>query len=171
MGNFTKAANHLTLEEVEKKIKNTVGFWRVQRWMIIRHALVNPKPAKEIALAIGVAKQTVHNLISAYNRYGPKVVETPGKGQRQRAYLTIEEEKDFLEPFTRKAEAGQITVTCEIKKALEKFLGHRVDESTVYRLLKRHRWRKIVPRSYHPKSRKKEQESFKKTSSKMLKKF
>lgn len=166
MGKVTKAAAHLTGEEIQDKIKTTVGFWRVKRWMIIYQALINPKPAKEIALDMGVSEHTVHCLIAAYNREGEKAVETKGKGQRQKANLTLEEEKEFLKPFFEKAEKGQITTAIEIKKTLEEHLGHSVNESTVYRLLNRHGWRKIAPRPAHPKTNKEEQEIFKKTSSK-----
>jgi hypothetical protein len=36
----------------------------------------------------------------------------------------------------------------------------RVDETTIYRLLKRHEWRKLVPRPFHPKADKEKQELF-----------
>jgi transposase len=164
MGKVTKAANHLTLEEIDERIKTTVGFWRVKRWMVIRHALANPCVAEEIALNTGMAEQSVHNLVAAYNREGEKAVEAKGKGQRQKANLTIEEEKEFLRPFFEKAEKGQIATAEEIHEALEGHLEHSIHQSTVYRLLKRHGWRKIVPRPAHPKTDKEKQEEFKKTS-------
>ena len=82
MGQITRAKEHLTVSEIEQRIKNSKEAWRIRRWMIIRHALVSPQPAAEIALRLGVAKQTVHNIIYLYNRFGPSAVETPGKGQR-----------------------------------------------------------------------------------------
>lgn len=162
MGKVTKAVEHLTVEEIDEKIKTTVGFWRVKRWLVIRHALVNPKTAEEIGLNTGMAEQSVHNLVAAYNRDGEKAVEARGKGQRQKANLTIEEEQGFLKPFFEKAEKGQIATTEEIHEALNQHLGKSVHESTVYRLLNRHGWRKIVPRPAHPKTNKEEQEEFKK---------
>ena len=80
MGNVTKAASYLSEEEIFKKIKETVGFWRVQKWLVIWNAMVDPRPASQIALHTGLAIQTVHNLISNYNRIGPAAIETPGKG-------------------------------------------------------------------------------------------
>jgi len=171
MGKVTKAAEHLTAEEIQGKIKKTVGFWRVKRWMIIYEALVSPKPAKELATNNGASEHTVHELISKYNREGEKAVETKGKGQRQKANLTLEEEREFLKPFFEKAEKGQIATTAEIHEALNQHLGKTVHESSVYRLLNRHDWRKIVPRPAHPKTDKEKQEEFKKTSSRKLKKY
>jgi len=92
MGKVTKSIPHLSKEEVQERIKGTVGFWRVQKWLVIWNALVDPRPAGEIALHTGLAEQSVHNLISRYNRLGPEVVEGPGKGGRRRSYLSWDEE-------------------------------------------------------------------------------
>ncbi len=46
----------------------------------------------------------------------------------------------------------------------EELVGRTVHKTTIYRLLERHQWRKIVPRQSHPKADPKEQEAFKKTS-------
>lgn len=164
MGKVTKAIEHFTAEEILEKIKETTGFWRVRRWMIIYEALVNPKTAEEIALNAGVSKYTVNHLISAYNRYGEKAVETNGKAQRQNAYLTLEDEKKFLNQFIKEAKDGQITTDRDIKLCFEKIVGNEVAESTISRLLERHGWRKITPRPTHPKTDKEAQEAFKKTS-------
>lgn len=117
MGKVTKAAPHLSEEEVFQRIKATVGFWRVQKWLVIWNGLVAPRAASQIALHTGLAEQTVHNLISQYNRLGPEVVEGPGKGGRRRSYLSLEQEAAFLEPFKQKALTGQIATNGEIKEA------------------------------------------------------
>ena len=135
-----------------------------KRWRIIYHALVDPQPAEEIALHCGIAKDTVHKLISRYNRFGLAAIETPGKGGRKRFYLTIEQEKQFLEHFFERAAKGEIATCAEIRVAYEARIHGSVDESTIYRLLARHRWRKIVPRPKHPKAEQEKQEAFKKTS-------
>jgi transposase len=164
MGKTTKSIAHLSKEEIQTKIKTTVGFWRVQKWLVIWNALVDPRPAGEIALHTGLAEQSVHNLISRYNRLGPEAVEGPGKGGRRRYYLSWDEEVVFLESFKQAALTGQIATVAEIKEALERRLGKRVHKTTVYRLLKRHGWRKLVPRPFHVDADKQEQETFKKTS-------
>lgn len=85
-------------------------------------------------------------------------------GGRRRAYLTFEEEKEFLSGFFEVASRGGILVVSDVRTALEEKLGHKVAETTVYRLLERHGWRKIVPRRRHPKANKSAQEGFKKNS-------
>lgn len=165
MPKVTRASDHLSKEELEEKIKKSNKHWLLKRWLIIYQALIDPKPAKEIAKTLGVGKQTVNNLISAYNRYGVEAVETKGKGGRRREYLTLEEEKKFLERFIEKAKSGRLVTVKEIQKEFEEIVGHEVNESTIYYLLKRNNWKKKVPRSYHPKANKQEQETFKKNLS------
>lgn len=162
MGKVTKVVDHLSEGEVKERIKETVGFWRVQKWLVILNALVDPRPAKDIALHTGLAVQTVHNLVSSYNRQGLKALEGPGKGGRHNAYLSLEEEAAFLKPFMDKALSGQIATAKQIKAALEKHLCQKVHKTTVYRLLKRHGWRKVMPRPFHVQSKIEEQEAFKK---------
>jgi hypothetical protein len=93
----------------------------------------------------------------------PAAVETPGKGGRRHQYLTLEEEAQFLAPFFARAEEGLITTTAEIWRAFETHVGHEVDDSTIYRLLDRHGWRKLMPRPRHPKADPQAKAQFKKT--------
>ena len=164
MSKVIRVKPHLTLEEIDARLKHLHDFWRIRRWMVIRHALADPAPAKDIACRLGVSVFTVRDLIEAYNRYGPDALETPGKGQRQRAYLSIEEEHTFLAPFLADSQAGHLAIARPIKKAFEASLGHPVATSTVYRLLHRHQWRKLVPRPKNPRSSQEAQDTFKKTS-------
>jgi len=64
--------------------------------------------------------------------------------------MSIEDEKRFLATFQDVAGSASMLVVNEIKAALEAQLGHTVHQTTVYRLLRRHGWRKVVPRPKHP---------------------
>jgi transposase len=166
MAKVTSVQPFLSVDEIQQRIRQTVGFIQVQRWLVIYNAAVDPRPASEIARHTGLALQTVHNLISQYNRHGPVALEGPGKGGRRRAYLTVEEEAEFLRSFQEQAVTGQVATTREIQRQLEKKLGHPVDRSMVYKMLQRHGWRKVVPRTAHEKSDPERQAAFKKTSRK-----
>ncbi len=163
MARVTRAAPHLSVEEVKDRARTDKRSWCRQRWLIIYNALVDPRPAAQIAKHVGVSVDTVHQVISRYNRFGVAAVETAGKGGRRHEYVTIEQEGQLLAPFFARAETGEIATAGEIKRAFEAQVGHEVDESTIYRLLNRHGWRKLVPRPVHPKASKEEQEQFKKT--------
>ena len=68
-----------------------------------------------------------------------------------RRNMSFEEEEEFLKQFEEKAEKGQIATAKEIEK-----LGHSIRGSQIYYVLKRHDFRKIMPRSRHPKKASKE---------------
>jgi transposase len=124
------------------------------------HAPPSRRPAH-----CGVSPETGHQLISAYNRRGVAAVETPGKGGRRNQYLTLEQEQEFLAPFFAQAQVGTIATAAQIKQAFEARVGQEVADTTIYRFLDRHGWRKLVPRPAHPKADLAEQAVFKKTSS------
>jgi transposase len=163
MARITRAAAHLTLEEVKKRMTTDPRPLYRQRWLIIYNALVAPRKAEEIARHCGVSKATVHAVISSYNRLGVAAVETAGKGGRRSGYLSLEEERAFLAPFFERAERGELATTQKIWHAFEARIGHEVDDSTIYRLLARHGWRKLMPRPRHPQADRQAQEQFKKT--------
>lgn len=93
MATVTRAAAHLSAEELARRWKYNPRPHRRQRWLIIYQALVDPREAVPIAKHCGVSPATVHQLISAYNRRGVAAVETPGKGGRRHQYLTLEQEQ------------------------------------------------------------------------------
>jgi transposase len=163
MARITRAAAHLSLEEVKSRLQNDPRTWCRKRWLIIYNALVDPRRAEEIAKHCGVSKATVHQVISLYNRFGVSAVETPGKGGRRNGYLSLEEERHFLAPFFFQAQTGEMATAAEIQRAFEVQVGHEVNDSTIYRLLDRHGWRKLMARPTHPKASKEAQEQFKKT--------
>jgi transposase len=163
MARVTHAAPHLPLAEVKNRMRTDPRAMSRQRWLIIYNALVEPRAASEIARHCGVSKATVHAVISRYNRLGVAAIETPGKGGRRRQYLTLEEEKQFLAPFFVQAERGEIATVGQIWQAYAQHIGHEVNDRTIYRLLHRHGWRKVMPRPRHPKSDQETQEQFKKT--------
>ena len=88
MARITRAAAHLSAEEVKHRMKTAKTALYRQRWLIIYTALVAPRKAEDIAKQCGVSKATVHALISTYNRLGTEAVETVGKGGRHHELLT-----------------------------------------------------------------------------------
>jgi len=163
MGGVTSALPHLSEFEVSVRLRRTAGREQ-RRWFVIWNALVDPRPAAEIAKHTDVSISTVHNVISRYNRLGPQAIKGRERGIRRRCYLSRDQETEFLEPFFELAARGEICVAGQIKKSLEDLLDHKVHHSTVYRMLHRNGWREIVPRPAQPEAKEESQEAFKKTS-------
>lgn len=131
MARITRAAAHLTLEEVKQRMTTDAHPLYRQRWLIISNALVEPGKAQDIARHCGVSKATVHAVIASYNRQGAAAVETAGKGGRRSGYLSLQEEREFLAPFFGRAEKGELATTEEIWQAFEARVGQQVDDSTI----------------------------------------
>ena len=76
--------------------------------------------------------------------------------------MSVEEERDFLEPWAESAADGGMLIVAPLRAALAQRLGRSVTHSVVYRLLARHGWRKVAPDTRHPKSDPLTQEHWKK---------
>ena len=171
MGRVTKVAEPLRVEELDARRRQWSAPWRLGRWPVIRRALVNPKPAAELALAVGLARQTVHNLVAAYKRRGPQAVETPGRGQRQRAYLRLGREQAVVSKFLRQSAVGQVSTGTQIEPALEGAGGQRVHRATVYRILRRPQGRQVAPRPRPPQASAQEQAAVNQTAPRQYRRF
>ena len=105
----------------------------------------------EVAKQTGFSASHVTKLTALYQNKGlSAIVENHYAGNHRN--LSYEEEEELLNPFKEKAEAGQIVEVSEILRAYEAKLGRTFekDHGRIYRVLERHRWRKIMPRSKHP---------------------
>jgi len=164
MGRITKACAHVSAEELRARIKQAPDARTARKLLVIMNAMVDPRPAEEIALHTGVSVHSVHNWIPAYNRSGLEGILGPGTGGRRNEHMSREQESIFLKPFFERAETGEIATTAEIKEALEDCVGHSLHHSVVYRFLQRNEWRKVMPRPSHVQSEEEVQEEFKKNS-------
>lgn len=163
MSQVTQAFPHLELEIVKQKLKQADKYWDRQKWLVIYNAMIDPRPAADIARHAGVSKGFVRRVIQEYNRQGEAGVSKPGKGGRRNCYLSWSQEQQLIESFKERARKGHIATAKEIKNAYEQKVGQQVHKTTIYRLLERHQWHKIVPRPSHPKQDAQAQEEFKKT--------
>jgi transposase len=117
-----------------------------------------------IAEAMGVSLSTVNRAHMAYDAGGIKALKPKPIGGRQRENMTLEQEKALLARFGKAAGAGEMLNIHDLKAAYEKAIGHETSNSTVYNVLARHGWRKLMPRPYHPQRDLAAQEDFKKTA-------
>ena len=65
--------------------------------------------------------------------------------------MSVEEEDAILSEFEEKANKGQIITVQQIKAAFDKKVGKDTGRGYIYMVLKRKGWRKVMPRSKHPK--------------------
>lgn len=79
MSTGTSIADHLSLDEVKMKMQMTAGFLRMQKWLVIYNAIIDPRPISEIAKHTGLSEASVYRIISEYNSRGPEALDTSGK--------------------------------------------------------------------------------------------
>ena len=106
--------------------------------------------AKEVSDATGYHTNYVSRLVTKYCNKGLEGIIGNHYGGNRRN-LSVEEEKAILPSFKECAEKGQIIEISEIARAYQEAVDHPVSPTHIYRVLHRHGWRKVMPRSRHPK--------------------
>jgi len=105
----------------------------------------------EISSKTDYKPDTISKLVAKFSNKGlSAIVDNHYKGNNRN--LTFEQEAVLLEPFKVAAKEGKVISITEIKKAYDKAIGRSTDKDKgrIYRVLKRHGWRKVMPRSKHP---------------------
>lgn len=144
------------------KVANSHSEYQRIQCVLIRATLGSS--AREIAQLLGWSTATVHVMHSRWAKEGDAVFEVRRRGGRHHQHLSPEQEQALLAPFVQRARAGGMLNVSEIAQAYQDRTGKQVAPSTIYRLLDRHGWRKVVPRPRHPKADVAAQEAFKKTA-------
>jgi transposase len=97
----------------------------------------------------------------AFDQGGLSALAPKPTGGRVRENMTLAEEKALLARFSKAAGAGEMVNIHDLKAAYEREIGHPTSNSTIYDLLARHGWRKLMPRPHHPKRDLAAQDAFK----------
>jgi transposase len=153
------------IEEVKAALDKTESKTEFQRLQCVYLADTQPDlTAKAIAEIVRFSANRVKIIHMNFRKNGMDSIKDK-RGGRYREYMTFDEEVKFLKPFEEKSKSGTLVVVGGIKNAYESKVGKKVAKTTIYRLLEKHGFRKIVPYRRHKKADTAEQEAFKKTSS------
>ena len=138
-------AQKAEIEAARRKNQNKKAEKRLQ--VLVLYAA--GKKQVEIQEVTGFSRSYIHAIVKKYMEKGiGTITETQYPGNRRN--LSYEEEETMLEPFKAEAEAGHIVEISKIKAAYVEKVGHRIGNGQIYYVLKRHGWRKVMPRSQHP---------------------
>jgi transposase len=157
-----KVKLHLKPEELSELMQTSKDRQQFQRWQVISLMSSQKYKSDEVADIVGVSKGTVYQWLHLYNHKGPEAYTLQGRGGRTGGLMTWEEEELLLKEISEQAGKGLLVIAQPIRKYVEKKLGLPVSKDYAYDLLYRHGWRKVAPRSEHPKVKKEQQEEFKK---------
>ena len=153
-----------TVQRLADRLKRAESHSEYQRIQCVLIRATLGSSAAQIAQLLGWSVATVHVMHSRWAKEGEAIFQVRGRGGRHHQHLTPEQEQEVLAPFVQRAQAGGMLTVAEIQQAYVRRAGRDVARSTVYRLLQRHGWRKVVPRPRHPKADVAAQSALKETS-------
>ena len=149
------------IKEAAKKNKNKRVEKKLQV-LIMRH---ENKGNEEISARTGYNVRYITTLMGQYKKQGLEEFIRIKQTSHNRN-MSVEQEAKVLAKFEEEADAGHELTVNEIRQGLESELGKETSVAYAYRVLKRHGWRKVMPRPKHPKAAgKEEQDSSKKLKS------
>lgn len=120
--------------------------------------------AQDVAEAVGLTRSSVYRRKSEFLKDGESTLQTDGWGGRRGGILTEAQEAEFVAHFEDAARKGQMVSAAVMLTELARRAGKPASPATLYRILARHGWRKVVPRPRHPEADPARQEAFKETS-------
>ena len=100
----------------------------------------------EIAEVFGMRVNSISQLCRRYREQGLEEFMRNKYTSHRRALTEI------LSKFEEAAEAGKEVTALEIKAAFDEVRGKTTGRGYIYALLRRHGWRKVMPRPKHPKA-------------------
>jgi transposase len=134
------------VREAMKKEKNVLTYRRMEAVALRGEGKKNG----EIAMVTGFHSDMVSKYARIYLSKGIEGLRDGRKGGNNRN-ASETEEREFMAQLEEAARKGQIITINEIAAAYdERFGKEHKSKSTVYYLLKKLKWRKVMPRSKHP---------------------
>lgn len=143
---FTEEERAEILGEYAKSHPNHI----YRRLLALKLKAIDGMRSDEAGKISGVNHDTVNKIVVRYKAEGIEAIV----GKRHhggKRYMTPEEEKAFLAQFRSEGESGKVIEVTDIHMAFQKAVGHPVTRDAIYYLLKKHGWRKVMPRGRHPK--------------------
>lgn len=150
-GYTVSAEEYQKIVEAEKQCRDK----RTSKKLCILQKRFGGASIAETAAQMDCSEMKVKRLVAEYRDNGlEEFMRSKYKGNHRS--LSEEEEKELLSRFEKMAESGQVITVQDIKRAFDERIGKDTGRGYIYMLLKRHGWRKVMPRAKHPKKAKEE---------------
>ena len=156
--------NPISDETIKQKMSDAKLIADFKRWQVLYMVKSYDVDADYISDITGYSKANIYAIVQQHNNPNKKEVSIQARGGRRRSFMSIEEEKAFMQNLEGKALLGQILSYLDIKKLVETNVGRVVSDDFIWDLFKRNGWTKHSPRPHHPKKNHTMQEEFKKNS-------
>lgn len=137
------------MEEIDRQRKSNKDK-RAEKRMYAIKLRGQGKSNVEAAKILETSADVISFWVSSYVKGGVEALLAKPRPGRP-TQISLDEEAELLAGFDAKAAAGQVVEVSDIKAAYQEKVGHRIGNGQIYLVLKRHEWRKVKPRSRHPK--------------------
>ena len=134
------------IEEARKKNKDK----RAEARLKAMELRAKGKSINDVAKETGFHPVSITRLVAKYRNNGSEAISGNHYGGNHRN-MSVEEESRILAPFGERAEKGELVEVREIAAAYQATVSHHVSNGQIYCVLHQHGWRKLMPRSKHPK--------------------
>jgi len=153
--------NQYSSQEIKQFMNTAKTKEEFRRWQSFYLISEKNLRAEEVADIVNVSVKTIYQWIYYQNKGKDNTMQKQ-RGGRRKYLMSWQEEEAFLKELTAQSEKGAIVIIKYVKEKVEALLGHKISKDYPYDLLHRHGWRKITPRTKHPKSKFEDREEFKK---------
>ena len=140
------AEDCIKIEEARRENKNK----QVEKRLRAVQLRGEGKKNHEIGDILETSSDMVSLWVASYAKGGIEAL-MPKKRGGNRRNISFEEEAKMLAEFEERANSGQVVEVSEIKRRYQELVDHPIGNSQIYFVLARHNWRKVKPRSKHPK--------------------
>jgi transposase len=150
MGKILYEITEADAKRLREKMKETTNKWAYRRLLIVALRGEGKKDA-EIAEIVKIHPDSVRKLTKRYVVEGIDELAAERRKGGNHRNMSREEEEEFLRQYKESAEKGQMIDAATIARAYDEYTGkEHKSKSTMYYLLHKSGWRKVMPRSKHP---------------------
>ena len=137
----------LEIRERMRSVSDTKGYRRLEAVALRGEGKTNA----EVSEITQYHPDTVGRFAKEYSQYGVEYLVEDGRKGGNHRNASEEEQRAFLSRFEEAGKSGHIITVEEIAEAYDKRFGikHK-SQSTVYYMLRKLGWRKVMPRSKRP---------------------
>jgi transposase len=131
---------------------------RVEKLLEVLALRYEGKSNREISERTGYNERYVTMLLIKYRKQGLAEFIRIKQTSHHRK-IAESEEAVILEQCSELADQGKVLTVADIRRVFDEALGEKTNPDYIYKLLKRHGWRKVMPRARHPKAASKEEQN------------
>jgi len=131
---------------------------RVEKLLEVLALRYEGKSNREISERTGYNERYVTMLLIKYRKQGLAEFIRIKQTSHHRK-IAESEETVILEQCSELADQGKVLTAADIRRVFDEALGEKTNPDYIYKLLKRHGWRKVMPRARHPKAASKEEQN------------